>query len=283
MGFYMAFRRTLNMIKVEHTLFGLPMALSGMLLAQRGLPSLSLLLWIIIAFSSLRAAAMTFNRIVDRKIDKLNPRTSQRELPSKKLSLGFALGFWAISSMFFFISAYQINHICFKLSPIAYVLLMAYSFTKRFTSLSHYILGLCLGLAPVAGYLAVKGAVDKEVIFLGLFVLLWVAGFDIVYACQDYEFDRTYGLFSLPADIGIDNSLKIAKLVHLFAFIMLPLVGYKAGLKPSFYLFCLIPGFLLFWEHHLLSRHGLCKIEMAFFKINSWVSVAVLFAIIAGL
>jgi len=283
MGSFTALRHTLNMVKVEHTLFGLPMAFSGMLLAQRGLPSMGLIFWIILAFSSLRAAAMTFNRIVDRRIDGLNPRTCQRELPAKRLSLGFALGFWAISSIIFFISSYMINRICFLLSPIAYILLMIYSFTKRFTSLSHYVLGLCLGLSPVAGYLAVKGAIGKDAVFLGLFVLLWVAGFDIVYACQDYEFDRSYGLFSVPANIGVKNSLILARVLHFFAFLMLPLMGYESTLKASFYAFCLIPGLLLLVEHYLLSRHGLSKMDLAFFKINSWVSVGVLFSIVVGL
>ncbi|MFN3534182.1 MAG: 4-hydroxybenzoate octaprenyltransferase [Desulfatiglandales bacterium] len=273
----------LNMIKVEHTLFGLPMALSGMLLAQRGLPDIATVSLIALGFASLRAAAMTFNRIVDRHIDRLNPRTMYRELPSGKLGLPTAYLFFLITSVLFFFSAYKLNPLCLKLSPLAYILLMGYSFTKRFTYLSHYILGLCLGLSPLAGYIGVSPSISLDVVFLSLFVIFWVSGFDIIYACQDMEFDRTHNLFSIAGRFGLKNSLYIARASHAISFVMLIIAGISGNMSKAYFFSLILPFSLLVSEHVILYKYGLLKINIAFFHINSSVSIAVLISIIAGL
>lgn len=279
---FKSFSLIMQMIKVEHTLFGLPMAFSGMLLAERRLPSIKILLLIVVAFASVRAAAMTFNRIVDRHIDKANPRTKHRELPSGKVSVTYAYLFFVVASGLFFLSAYLINSMCFMLSPVAYLLLMAYSFTKRFTYLSHYVLGVCLGLSPIAGYIAVKPTLSLDVIFLGLFVLFWVAGFDIIYACQDIEFDRRYNLFSIPAKLGLRKSLSLSMIIHMVAFCMLVVTGLVGDMKAGFFVALSIPFCLLFLEHYLLWRYGMTKLDITFFNINSLVSLGVLICVILG-
>src|SRR5215472_16229818 len=191
-------RTTLEMIKFEHSVFALPFALTGAVLAARGWPSWRQVLWIIAAMVAARSAAMTFNRIADLKFDALNPRTRGRALPSGQLTLAFAAGFTAICCGVLVLAAYELNRLAFRLSPLVIVLLMGYSYTKRFTSWSHLVLGACLGLSPVAAWIALRGDAKPAVLLLGTAVMFWVAGFDLIYACQDADFDRRHGLFSIP-------------------------------------------------------------------------------------
>src|SRR5437870_5144380 len=212
-------RVTLEMIKIEHTLFALPFAFLGAVLAANGLPSPRQVLWITLAMLGARSTAMAFNRIADRQYDALNPRTSARALPAGLLSVGFASAFTAVSAILFFISAAMLNRLTLILAPVALASVMLYSFTKRWTLLSHLVLGWCLAIAPTGAWIAVRGTIDSTVpLLLSLFVLLWTAGFDVLYACQDYDFDRGEGLHSIPAHFGISRSLWIARTLHGGAF-----------------------------------------------------------------
>src|SRR6478752_850864 len=213
---------TLEMIKFEHTLFALPFAFLGAILAAEGLPTLRQILWITVAMVGARSAAMTFNRIVDRDIDARNPRTANRELPSGKLSTGFAWAFLYVAIGIFLVASYSLNWLTFALSPIALLCVLGYSYAKRFTSLAHLLLGLALAIAPSAAWIAVTGSLADDVpILLSLFVLMWTAGFDVLYACQDYDYDRKAGLRSIPARFGIARSLWIARLFHFQAFVVM--------------------------------------------------------------
>jgi 4-hydroxybenzoate polyprenyltransferase len=223
-------RITLEMIKFEHTLFALPFAFLGAILAADGLPTLRQILWITVAMVGARSAAMTFNRIIDRDIDAANPRTANRELPAGKLTTGFAWAFLAVSIILFFVAAFMLNWLTLALSPVALVSVLGYSYAKRFTAFSHLILGWALAISPTAAWIAVRGTIDSEVpLLLSLLVLMWTAGFDVMYACQDYEFDKKAGLQSIPARFGIRNALWIARLFHFQAFVALVLL-YLVGL-----------------------------------------------------
>lgn len=262
------------MIKFEHTLFALPFALLGAVLAANGLPTWQQLLWITLAMFGARSAAMTFNRIVDRDIDAKNPRTANRELPSGKLSVGFAWGFLIVSVAVFLLAAWLLNWLTFALSPIALVSVLGYSYAKRFTSFAHLILGWALAISPTAAWIAVRGTVDSEVpILLSLFVLMWTSGFDVMYACQDQEYDRKAGLRSIPARFGVKNSLWMARLFHFQAFIVLLIFYAAAGLGwPSLVGVGLV-GALLVYQHTLVKPNDLSKMNAAFFTTNAFVSV----------
>ena len=213
------------MIKFEHTLFALPFAFLGAVLAANGLPTGWQIVWITAAMFGARSAAMSFNRIVDRKYDAENPRTENRELPSGKLSVKFAWMFFAASVALFTLAAYSLNWLTLALSPVALISILGYSYAKRFTAWAHLILGWALAISPTAAWIAVRGAFDSEVpILLSLLVMMWTAGFDVMYACQDFEFDRKAGLRSIPARFGIANSLRIARFFHAQAFIVLLLL-----------------------------------------------------------
>ena len=222
---------TLAMIKFEHTLFALPFAFLGAILAADGLPTWHQMLWITVAMIGARSAAMTFNRIVDRDIDAQNPRTAGREIPSGKLSVGFAWAFLYVSIGVFLLASYSLNWLTFALSPVALIVILGYSYAKRYTSLAHVFLGLAIAISPSAAWIAVRGTLNDEIpLLLSLLVLMWTAGFDVLYACQDSEFDRKAGLRSIPARFGIKNSLKIARLFHFQAFIVLVLLYLVTGL-----------------------------------------------------
>src|SRR5215203_162675 len=224
-------RITLGMIKFEHTLFALPFAFLGAILAAEGLPTLKQIVWITVAMVGARSAAMTFNRITDRDFDAENPRTAGRELPTGKLSITFAWAFLIVSLVVFVFAAYSLNWLTFALSPVALLSVLGYSYAKRFTAFSHLILGWALAISPTAAWIAVRGAIDSEVpLLLSLLVLMWTAGFDVMYACQDYEFDRKAGLRSIPARFGIARSLWIARLFHFQAFVVLLLLYLDSGL-----------------------------------------------------
>lgn len=270
------------MIKFEHTLFALPFAFLGAVLAADGLPSWRQILWITVAMFGARSAAMTFNRIIDRKFDAENPRTAARELPSGKLSVSFAWAFFIASVVLFEIAAYSLNWLTFALSPVALLSVLGYSYAKRFTSLAHLILGWSLAISPTAAWIAVRGAIDSEIpLLLSLLVMMWTAGFDVLYACQDYEFDKKAGLRSIPARFGIKNSLWIARLFHLQAFIVLLLLYFVTELGWLALIGVLGVGALMIYQHTLVKPNDLSRMNAAFFTTNAFVSV-ILFLTFGG-
>jgi 4-hydroxybenzoate polyprenyltransferase len=264
---------TLEMIKFEHSIFALPFALTGALLALRGLPSLRQLVWIMVAMVSARSAAMTFNRIVDVSFDALNPRTRARALPAGHLSVRFAVIFTMIACGLLVLAAYELNPLAFKLSPLAIAILLGYSYTKRFTWASHLVLGVCLGLSPIAAWIALRGDVKLCVILLGAAVTLWVAGFDVIYACQDVEFDRQIGLESLPKRYGVRAALWASAILHVVMLVLLLAVVRLEHLGLIAIIGLAVVAALLFWEHSLVKPTDLSRINAAFFTINGYISV----------
>lgn len=273
-NFWAKLRTTLEMIKFEHTLFALPFAFLGAILGANGLPTAWQILWITMAMVGARSAAMTFNRIIDKDIDAANPRTANRELPTGRLSTGFAWSFLLASVVLFMTAAYLLNWLAFVLSPIALLSVLGYSYAKRFTSMSHLLLGWALAISPTAAWIAVRGTIDSEVpLLLSLVVLMWTAGFDVMYACQDYEYDRKAGLRSIPARFGIKNALWIARLFHLQAFIALVLLYLVTDLGWAALAGVLLVGVLLIYQHTLVSAGNLSRMNAAFFTTNAFVSV----------
>ncbi|MGH9327880.1 MAG: UbiA-like polyprenyltransferase [Terriglobia bacterium] len=266
-------RIALEMIKFEHSVFALPFALTGALLAVRGWPAWRALLWIVVAMIAARSAAMSFNRIADVKFDALNPRTRRRALVTGKLSLSFAAGFTVISCAVFVLAAYELNPLAFKLSPIALVVLLGYSYTKRFTWLSHLAVGFCLGLSPIAAWIALRGDVRPGILLLGAAVTLWVAGFDLIYACQDVEVDREQGLASFPSRFGIPAALGGSAALHILMVALLAEVvrlehlGWLAGAGVA------LVAVLLVYEHRLVKPSDLSRVNAAFFTLNGYISV----------
>ncbi len=270
-------KTTLAMIKFEHTLFALPFAFLGAILAANGFPTWQQILWITVAMFGARSAAMTFNRIIDRDIDGKNPRTAGRELPSGKLSLPFAWAFLYVSIGIFLLASYSLNWLTFALSPVALVFVLGYSYAKRFTAFAHIILGLALAISPSAAWIAVRGTLDDGIpVLLSLMVLMWTAGFDVLYACQDFEFDRKAGLHSIPARFGIARSLWIARLFHFQAFIALLLLYLVTGLGYLALGGVVAVGLLLIYQHTLIKANDLSKMNAAFFTTNAFVSVILL-------
>ena len=277
-AFWKKLLTTLEMIKFEHTLFALPFAFLGAVLAADGLPTWWQVLWITLAMVGARSAAMTFNRIIDRDIDAKNPRTASRELPSGKLSMNFAWMFFMAAVTLFLVAAYSLNWLTFALSPVALLSILGYSYAKRFTAFAHLILGWSLAISPTAAWIAVRGAIDSEVpLFLSLMVMMWTAGFDVLYACQDHDFDRKAGLHSLPARFGIRTSLWIARLFHLQAFIVLLLLYAATDLGWPAVVGVIAVGVLLIYQHSLVKANDLSRMNRAFFTTNAFVSV-ILFA-----
>ena len=273
MGLLRNLRITLEMIKFEHSVFALPFALTGAMLAARGLPSARQLFWIVVAMVAARSAAMSFNRIADLRLDAANPRTATRALPAGLLSVRFAAVFTAASAGLLVLAAYQLNPLCFQLSPVALALLFFYSYTKRFTWLTHLMLGLCLGMSPAAAWIAVRGSLDWPILLLSAAVALWVAGFDIIYACQDLEFDRQASLFSLPQRLGIRRALQVSGLLHLLMLGLLVALAAVLNLGWISLLGVAIVAALLAYEHHLVKPHDLSRINAAFFTVNGYISL----------
>jgi 4-hydroxybenzoate polyprenyltransferase len=278
MRFWKRLGLTLEMIKFEHSVFALPFALTGALLAFRashlsGRVFAGKLLWIVVAMVGARSAAMAFNRILDADIDAKNPRTRSRHIPAGILSTGFAWGFVTVSVLVFLLAARALNPLCLKLAPLALALLFFYSFTKRFTTFSHLILGFSLGMAPAAAWIAVAGSLDPRILWLTAAVTFWTAGFDIIYSCQDYEFDHREGLFSLPRRFGIGGALWIARAFHV------AMIGCLIALALTFDLGWLsLAGIaaivlLLAYEHSLVKASDLSRVDAAFFTVNGYVSV----------
>jgi len=275
-------RVTLEMIKIEHTLFALPFAFLGAVLAANGLPSPRQVLWITLAMLGARSTAMAFNRIADRKYDALNPRTSARALPAGLLSVGFASAFTAVSAILFFISAAMLNRLTLMLAPVALASVLLYSFTKRWTQLSHLLLGWCLSIAPTGAWIAVRGTLDSPVpLLLSLLVLLWTAGFDVLYACQDYDFDLKAGLHSIPKTFGIARALWIARCFHIAAFAALLALYWTTHLGVFALIGVIATGLLLIYQHRLVRADDLSKLNAAFFTTNAFVSL-ILFITFAG-
>ncbi len=270
-------RNLLSMIKFSHTVFALPFALMGALLAEGGIPAAGTLFWILTAMVGGRTAAMTFNRIVDRKLDAANPRTSGRELPKGVVRESQALWLLVASVILFEWSAFRLNRLCLLLSPLALLVLFGYSLTKRFTRYSHLVLGFALALAPVGAFIAVKGLVDGPILVLGLAVLFWVAGFDILYAIQDMEFDRREGLYSIPRFFGVRTSLFIARIFHGFTFFLLLLVSSLFDLGWFYRIGVGVVGGLLLYEHSLVRARDLSRLNRAFFNMNGYISVTIFF------
>jgi 4-hydroxybenzoate polyprenyltransferase len=270
-------RLTLEMIKIEHTLFALPFAFLGAVLAANGLPTLRQVLWIVVAMVGARSAAMAFNRIADRNFDARNPRTATRALPAGLLSAGFVWGFTIISAAIFLVAAAMLNRLTLLLAPVALVSVLLYSFTKRWTQLSHLVLGWCLSIAPTGAWIAVRGEIGSAIpLLLSLVVLLWTAGFDVLYACQDYDFDRREGLRSIPARVGIGRALWIARALHAAAFVALVWLYVITALGPLAFAGVIATGALLVYQHRLVRAGDLGRLNAAFFTTNAFVSVILL-------
>lgn len=265
----------LRMIKFSHSIFALPFAFTGAILAASGIPSPYQIFWITVSMVSARSFAMGLNRIIDRNIDAINPRTSKREIPSGKIKLTEAWIFVLIFLILFIFSAYKLNPLCFKLSPIAIFFLFIYSYTKRFTWLSHIILGITISAAPLGAWIAVRGSLDMEIIPLSLSVVFWLSGFDILYALQDIEFDKSYGLYSIPSRFGIKRSLIISRFFHFITWSLLILTGIIFHLSFLYWIGILIISLLLFYEHRLIKPNDLSKLNMAFFNMNGYISLTV--------
>jgi 4-hydroxybenzoate polyprenyltransferase len=261
------------MIKFEHSVFALPFALTGAMLAVRGWPTWPQLLWLVVAMVGARSAAMTINRIADREIDARNPRTQTRALPAGQLSLRFAVGFTVVSGALLVLAAFELNPLAFKLSPVALAILLLYSYTKRFTALSHFVLGMCLGMSPIAAWIALRGDLSASVLVLGAAVTLWVAGFDIIYACQDVEFDRVQGLYSLPRRFGIHAALVLSAALHVVMLALLLVVSRLEGLGWLALVGLVGVAALLAYEHALVKPSDLSRVNAAFFTVNGYISV----------
>jgi 4-hydroxybenzoate polyprenyltransferase len=277
-GFWSKVRLALEMIRFEHSVFALPFALTGALLALReaGFPTQGLgprLVWIVAAMVGARSAAMAFNRVLDADLDARNPRTSSRHLPAGLLSRGFAWGFVAAASALFMFAAAALNRLCFLLSPVALTVVFFYSFTKRFTALSHLVLGLALGISPAAAWLAVAGSLDARILWLTAAVMFWTAGFDIIYSCQDYEFDVDAGLFSLPRRLGVGGALVVARGFHALMILCLAALAASFRLGPLSLAGAGVVAALLVWEHRLVKADDLSRVDAAFFTVNGCVSV----------
>ena len=276
-----------RLIRFSHTVFALPFALSSVALAWPAhLVTLRSLLWILIAMVGARSAAMAFNRVADRKFDALNPRTQQWELPQRTVRVWEAVVLTVISSAIFVYAAYQLNFVCFILSPVALTIIFFYSLTKRFTWASHLFLGLALSLAPIGAWLAVSGLpVDllelATPLFLGLAVLFWLAGFDVIYSLQDHAFDRKVGLHSIPVRFGVAGALRVSSFFHICTIAFLAAVGFSAQMGIIYWSGFSIIAIILFWEHRLVTPGDLSRINRAFFDFNAYVSVGYLLTTVA--
>ncbi len=270
------FRSFFELIKFEHTVFALPFAYLGMLLAKRSIPNFRVFFWITMAMVGARTAGMTLNRIIDRPMDSKNPRTKNRPSVTGEISSVVTWLAVVISFVLFFISTFNLNPLCFKASFVAIVFLSGYHYVKRFSFLCHFVLGIVLAMAPIGGWMAVTGHFSPEPVWLSLAVCFWVAGFDIIYSLQDMEFDRHYGLHSIPARFGALPALKSAAGCHAATVLFLLVFGWTAHLGIVYWAGIVVVGVLLGFEHSLVEKGNLTKIDAAFFTVNSWVGVLLL-------
>ena len=275
----MVFRKIkiiLDMIKFEHTIFMLPFAVMSAFIASDGFPALDKLGWILVAMVGARSCAMAFNRLADAKIDKANSRTSMRAIPARLITKGAVGGFTLVSAALLVFAAYNLNPLAFAFSPIALVVIMGYSYTKRFTSLSHLWLGTSLSIAPIGAWIAIKGQFDWTPILLGLAVLLWTAGFDIIYACQDFDFDRNHRLHSIPAKFGIRPALWISSVLHVVMVAVLIGVTLLTDLGVIYLVGVGVVIIILIYEHAIVKPNDLSRVNLAFFTLNGVVSLVLM-------
>ncbi len=268
-------RLYLGMIKFAHSIFALPFAFTAALLASGGMPPLGKVLWIAVAMVGARSGAMGLNRVIDMRIDAENPRTATREIPAGKISKASALGFSILSLGVMVYAAAMLNPLCLQLSPLAIAVLVAYSYAKRFTWGAHFILGVALAFAPLGAWVAIRGTLDIEALPLVLAVLLWLPGFDVLYALQDMEYDRRVGLFSIPARFGVRSTLYISRLLHLCSWSLLVLNGFIFGLGLMYWIGMAVVAALFIYEHSLVKEDDLSRLDMAFFNMNGYISVSV--------
>ena len=272
---------TLEMIKWEHSVLTLPFGLTGAVLAANGIPNLHTSIWIIVALVAARSAAMAFNRLADATIDASNPRTRTRALPAGKLSKSFVAWFVVTTSAILVLAAWELNPLAFYLSPVALAIVFLYSFSKRFTRWSHVVLGLAMGIAPAAAWIAVRGSLDPRILILTAAVVFWGAGFDILYSCQDYEHDCAAGVYSVPKAFGIRSALGIARLFHVATVLLLAWMVVAFGLGKIAIAGVVLVAALLVYEHSLVKHDDLSRVNAAFFTMNGLVSMAFLFLIAA--
>jgi 4-hydroxybenzoate polyprenyltransferase len=265
----------LRMIKFSHSIFALPFAFTSALIAASGIPDLRQIGWIVIAMVGARSGAMGLNRIIDRKIDSANPRTEGREIPQGAISVFAAVIFVIVSFLFLVFAAYMLNPLCLKLSPIAIAVLILYSYTKRFTWMSHFVLGLAISAAPLGAWIAVIGSFDIEIIPLVIAVIFWLAGFDVLYALQDIDFDRKYGLYSIPKRFGISRSIYLSRIFHVTSFLLLVANGRIFKLGGLYWTGMFLTAGLFLYEHSLVKVDDLRKLDVAFFNMNGYISVTV--------
>lgn len=277
--------RYVNFVKLPHTVFALPFALVGVTLASWIVPvTAAMVIWVVVAFTAARFAAMGFNRIVDRRYDALNPRTAMREIPSGAMSVPEAAASVFVASLVFIFAAWRINPLCLALSPVALGWVLFYSYTKRFTRWAHLVLGLGLGIAPAGGYLAVTGAWSDPwwlLPALALAVMSWVGGFDILYALPDAAFDRSQGLYSVPATMGTGTALRIARALHAVTIAALAAAGVASGSSVLYFAGVVVAAGILGWEHSLVSSDDLSKLDAAFFSMNGVLSVTFFLFVLA--
>jgi len=274
---------TLEMIKWEHSIFALPFALTSMLLAANGLPGWRTVAWIIVAMVAARSAAMAFNRWADADLDAANPRTARRAIPAGLLTKTFVLGFTSVAAVVFLIAAAELNRLTLWLSPLVLVVLLGYSYLKRFTRLSHLGLGLALGLAPTAAWIAVRGSLDPRILVLTTAVTLWAGGFDVLYSCQDYEHDRSAGLHSLPQALGLAAAFRVARAMHVAALGSLAWFAWLFHFGLAGWLGIAAVGLLLAYEHSLVSPRDLRRLNAAFFTMNGVIAMVFLAFVSADL
>ena len=287
MSRFTLFRRnimvTLEMIKWEHSIFALPFALTGAMLAANGWPSLPKILLIVVCMVTARTAAMAFNRWADADLDAANPRTASRAIPAGLLSRRFVLFFWIASSALFLLAASQLNRLTLALSPLALAVVLLYSYTKRITRWSHLFLGLALGIAPTAAWVAVRGSLDPRILLLSLAVLFWTGGFDVLYACQDFEHDRRVGLNSIPQSVGLEGAFQIARAMHILMLLCLIWLGKLFAFGPIAWIGLALVAALLLYEHLIVSPRDLRRLNAAFFTLNGVISMLFFVAVAASI
>lgn len=270
-------------IRFEHTIFALPFAYLGMVLAARGLPTLWQFIWITLAMASARTLAMSLNRLIDRELDARNPRTMHRPLPRGAISAHAVIAIAFASLVIFEFAAWQLNELCFALSPLALIFLVGYHYTKRFTWLCHWILGFTDGIAAAGGWVAVRASFDPLALLLWFAVTVWIAGFDLIYACQDVEVDRRDGLQSVPARFGIATALTLARVNHALTVLALAVVGVVAQLGIAFWIGLGVVAFLLAYENAIVKPNDLSRLNLAFFNVNGYISVIMLVSALVGI
>ncbi len=282
MPFVRSVGHTLEMIKWEHSIFALPFALTAAVLAAGGWPRPAQLLWIVVCMVSARSAAMAFNRWADASLDAANPRTAMRAIPAGTLTRSFVGGFTIVSAALFILAAAQLNRLTFLLSPVALAVVLLYSYTKRFTRWSHLFLGLALGIAPAAAWIAIRGSLDPRILLLTAAVLFWVAGFDVFYSCQDAEHDRACGLWSIPSSFGVTGAFAVARVMHVAMLALLLALVHAFGLGLLGWVAVALVAALLAYEHAIISPRDLSRMNAAFFTLNGVISIIFFVAMAAA-